>query len=302
MATKPTPDDWLKAYLKVQTEADRKILRVLNDALRQINVSLQLLTQQSGVGAAVRTEQLIAVRRQLLRELAVMYRKVGLIIEAGRLDAAAAAINLGGDITNVLFASAPPKYQALVGALRDSMAQTALRTLDAATARMLTPDGVVPLSQRIYRSEAWVNNQIHRLINSALARGLSAREFAKEARGFFDPNTPGGTRYAAMRLARTEINAAYHQIARAQVQDVPWIEAMGWRLSRSHPKKDDCDMLATQDAYDLGPGNYPTNQVPNKPHPQCFCYTVPVVLDEDAFLGHLVAGRYDDYIRRSTGI
>ena len=299
---KPTPDDWLKAYLRVQTEADRKILRVLEDSLKNINKMLKEMAGRSGIGNAVRVEQLQAVRRQLLRELSEIYKKVGLIVEAGRIDAAAAAIRLNGDITNVLFAGAPPEYQALVPALRDSIAQTALRTLDAATARMLSPGGPVPLSQRIYRTQAWTNSVLERQINSALARGLSVREFAREVRPFFDPAVPGGVRFASLRLARTEINASYHQIARAQVEDAPWVDGMKWHLSRSHPKADECDDLAKEDGFKLGPGVFPRNQVPNKPHPQCFCFTTPVVQEEDAFLDSLLAGHYDDYIRGHTGI
>lgn len=299
---KPDRDDWLKAYLRVQQKADRQVLIILEDSLKSVNKMLKELAGRPGIGAAVRTEQLQAVRRQLLRELAEIYRKVGLVIEAARIEAAAAAIKLNGDITNTLFKGAPPEWSAYIPELREGMAQAALRTLDAATARALSPNGPVPLSQRIYRSQAWTQNRIERIINSALARGLSVREFAKEVRPFFSPDVPGGTRYAALRLARTEVNAAYHTIARNQMVDVPWAEGMKWHLSRSHPKKDDCDVLATQDAYDLGPGVYPVVQTPDKPHPQCFCFTTPVVTDEDLFLDRLVAGRYDDYIRRTTGL
>lgn len=298
----PTPEEWLKAYLLVQKEADRKILRVLEDGLKNIDKMLKEMAGRQGVGAAVRREQLQAVKRELLREMARIFREVGLIIEAGRLEAAAAAINLGGTITNVLFAAAPPEWAAYVGDLREGMAEAAIRTLDSATARMLSPGGPIPLSQRIYRSQAWTNNVLGRLINSALLRGLSVAEFAKEVRPFFNPKVPGGVRYASLRLARTEINAAYHQISRAQMVDVPWATGMQWHLSGSHPKKDDCDTLASQDAFELGKGVYPAKEVPNKPHPQCFCYITPVVVDEDEFLDSLVAGRYDNYIRTTTGL
>lgn len=296
----PEPEEWRDAYLKVTQANDKKVLRILRDSYADIS---RMLTEQSGrggVGALVRQQQLKQIQRELLRHQAEMFRKLGLVVEAGRMEAAAAAIELGDEVTRAMLAS--HLTVAEVAALTDSMAQAAMRTLDMATARALSPSGPVPLSQRIYRTSTGVGNQLDRMVNSALARGLSAKEFAREVRPFYNPDVPGGTRYAAMRLARTEINAAAHAIATNHMVDVPWLEAMQWRLSRSHPKADECDTLAKQDTEGLGPGRYSAGKVPSKPHPQCFCYVTPEVQDEDTFLNGLLAGRYDSYIRSHTGV
>lgn len=295
-----TPEDseWLRAYAKVQTVTDRQILAVLHNAYRDISRMLRALEGKQGIGAAVRREQLLLVRQSILTRLAQIYREMNLIIVAQRLEAGAAAINLGTRVNGVLFQSAGRAD--LVPLLRDGVMAGMERTIEVVTTRMT--QSRFDLAQRIYRSELWTQGQVERLINSALARGLTAKEFAKEARVLFNPNTPGGIRFAAFRLARTEINNSFHAISVNQVAEAPWITGMKWHLSRSHPKSDDCDALANEDRFDMGPGVFPTEQVPRKPHPQCFCYVTPISLDEDAFLDGLVAGKFDPYIRKTTGL
>jgi hypothetical protein len=299
--TLPSSGDWLAAYLRVQRAVDRKVLIILRDSMADIDAMLlEMSRRPSGIGRMVRQEQLRTVQRELLRQLSEIYRQVGLVVEAGRLDAARAAIQLNGVVNSVMFGSVAG--DAVLGrALTEAMGRTALMTMDAATARMLA-NPPVGLSKRITTSEAWIKNVLDRKINSALARGLSVKEFAKEVKQFYRPDTPGGMRYASLRLARTEVNAAYHHTARMQVIDAPWVPGQRWYLSGSHPKADVCDPLAKEDHDDLGEGVFKPANVPNKPHPQCFCYIAPVVVQEDVFLDNLLKGRYDDYIRRTTGV
>jgi len=50
-----------------------------------------------------------------------------------------------------------------------------------------------------------------------------------------------------------------------------------WRLSRSHPRADICDVYASVD-YGLGRGVHPKGKLPRLPaHPHCMCYLVPIV-------------------------
>lgn len=294
----PEPQDWIKAYAKVQRATDRQIIAALSAALKDIDKQLTKYLGSTRVGSVVRAEQLRTVKRALLEELSALYSKIGNIVASQQASSAAAAIQLGTRVNEVLFAAAG--NAALATSLEIGMMRGLASTLDIVVTRMT--QSRFPLSERIYRSELWAQGVIERKINSALARGLSAREFAGEVKGFFRPDTPGGARYASLRLARTELNNAFHAASVNNVAGAPWVDAMKWRLSRSHPKADECDKLAKANGFDMGEGVYPPEEVPRKPHPQCFCYVTPITVEEDEFINSLLAGRYDDYIRKTTGV
>jgi len=263
---------------------------MLKVALADVTKMLARMEIQ-GIGSAVREEQLQALRKNLLREQAAIFKRMGKIIEARRLEAAERAIVLGSAVDTALLEAAGRTDEAK--ALRDVALRASEETLALAETRVTSSR--IPLAERIYRNEVWMNGRLEDKINSALLRGLPAREFAAEARDWFSPSTPGGIRYAAMRLARTEINNAYHATSIHNAHEKPWINQMKWHLSRSHPKPDLCDRFA-KGGRD-GDGVYDVRDVPRKPHPHCFCFVTPIPPEEDAFLDALVAGRYDGYLR-----
>lgn len=296
--SEPTARDWIKAYAKVQIATDREIAKVLKQSVRDVDKQLKKYLGSTRTGAVVRAEQLRVVKRALLEELAKLYSEIGNIVAANQARAAAAAIQMGTKVNAILFAAAGDA--ALASALELGMLRGLTSTIDIVVTRMT--QSKFPLSERIYKSEVWASGVLENKINSALARGLSAQEFAKEVKDFYRPDTPGGARYASLRLARTELNNAFHAASVNNVAGAPWVEGMKWHLSRSHPKADDCDALAKEDQFKMGEGVFPVNEVPRKPHPQCFCVVTPVVVDEDEFIDSLLAGRYDDYIRKTTGV
>jgi hypothetical protein len=76
---------------------------------------------------------------------------------------------------------------------------------------------------------------------------------------------------------------------------------MKWHLSKSHPKADECDAYAKGGTKGMGEGIFRPQDIPRKPHPHCYCYVTPVVMDEDEFLDKLVGGQFDTYLDRMTG-
>lgn len=291
---RPTPSDWIRAYARVQIAADTDIIRILEQAQRSINADMARIAGSGleGIGAALRYEQMALVRQSIMREQARLLRAIGKVVEARRLEAAAQAITLSGAMdAYILQAIGRPD---LARALTEGVTRGLARTTEVALARMEL--SYTALSQRIYNTDVWLGSRVDQKITAALARGLTAREFAREAADWFSPSTPGGIRYAAMRLARSEINNAFHAVSVKQAQDKPWVHSMKWHLSGSHPRADICDEYAHEDKYDLGPGVFPKGEVPRKPHPQCFCYVTEVQLDEDEFLDKLVSGDFDRYI------
>jgi len=78
------------------------------------------------------------------------------------------------------------------------------------------------------------------------------------------------------RLKTIAVTESAYAYGRALVEATPEAVAYRWRLSRSHPKPDICDVYARMD-YGLGPGVHPRNKLPRFPaHPRCLCYLIPV--------------------------
>ena len=78
-------------------------------------------------------------------------------------------------------------------------------------------------------------------------------------------------------IAQTETANAFHEAQILVTEKDENIIGYRWRLSRSHPRPDVCDLYANVN-FGLGRGVWPKDKVPRiKPHPHCLCYLVPVV-------------------------
>jgi hypothetical protein len=295
MAGMPEPVDWLAEYAKVQKVADKEVLAALRQALADVNANLDMLDGRQNVGSLVRTQQFEQSKRAIKREIATVLRRTGDIIAARRMDAAARAMKLSNIVDKVLFQSVGK------GAVADRLAAAFEAGQEQALETMMARMGMsrIPLVQRVYNQSVALGGQLEKKVNSAIARGLSAREFAMEVRDFVSPNTPGGVRYASMRLARTEINNAYHAMSAVGMQK-PWINGAKWNLSGSHPRPDICDKYAKDASDGMGPGVYSKAHIPSKPHPHCLCYITPMADKDDDFLDALVGGKYDDFLKTNA--
>ena len=98
---------------------------------------------------------------------------------------------------------------------------------------------------------------------------------------------PGNISYEALRLARTEMSAAFGEGTIAAARVAPSYIGMKWILSGSHPAPDICDTLSTYDSG-LGPGVYPPGDEPPYPaHPNCLCALVPIHEEPEEFVARL---------------
>lgn len=282
------------AYLRVQERHERELLFALKRSASRIDRELRALERKSGIGAAVRRDQLRLSKAAIQREIASLWRLLGSQVEASRAEAAAAAVKTMHTYDAVLLRAV--MSQAEMDLLLRGLLLQAERGVSVVETRVLGMSRI-SLSDRVWRSRVLVSGQLDRVIDNALARGVSARELADDVRAFVNPNTKGGVRYAANRLARTEINNAFHGTQIRQAQQVPWITGMQWQLSGSHPRPDECDTYANESHYDGGDaGVFLPAEVPAKPHPNCLCFTTPVVPDRSTFISQYQAGAYDSFI------
>lgn len=84
---------------------------------------------------------------------------------------------------------------------------------------------------------------------------------------------PENLDYNALRLARTELSAAYGEATRAAAEASPAIGKLKWVLSGAHPKEDICDHHAKGGD---GHGVYEARSCPIFPaHPNCLCNLQP---------------------------
>jgi hypothetical protein len=230
--------------------------------------------------------------------LAAFWNAVGDLIAAGQQDAATLALAESFDWdAPLLRLGISAKKRA---AMKAGLSSAGRFNVEAMIARIYKTR--LPLSQQVYKTGALASGWVESRIDRAIARGLTVAELAGEVRDFVNPRTPGGATYAARRLARTEINAAYHAVTIVHAEDKPWVWGMQWRLSGSHPTLDICDSMARRNHSGLGNGVYPRGKVPGKPHPQCLCTTYPLTIAPELFATNFKRGVYDEYIAATYGV
>lgn len=281
-------------YLKVQEAQEAELLKVLKRSSAENAKMIRALAGKRGIGAQIRRDQLLMTKRALLAEQAKLWKIVGSQVEAGRALAAAAAVDSNFVYEDVLLRSVLSK-DARDQLLAAAEAQ-AQKGIDSVVAK-ITGLSDYTLSKQVYRTKQLSNGLVQRLVQQMIANGCSWKELADAVRKYIDPNVRGGVSFAAKRLARTELNNAFHAVAVQEGIDSPFITGQKWNLSGSHPKPDACNDYADGEHYVGGDaGVYRAADVPSKPHPQCLCFLTPVTPSREDFIRNFTAGKYDSYL------
>lgn len=287
-AAQPDPREPLSRMLYAQQISDAEMRMLLRDSAAEAKA----IVDHYGDGFAGRARQ---AQLDIARAQQQMWRKVG--------DHTKIAIGDGADAASDSVAHLSEMWATSLGVETTNMRYALLAQGRAGIDSLISRGAAgIPLSQQVYRTSVASGDRLDRMINALLLNGASAREIATRVKGFIDPSTPGGASYAAMRLGRTELNNAFHETSKSHYQESPFIEGVKWSLSSSHPKPDECDQYAHDVHFRGGePGVFRPNDVPPKPHPQCFCYMVPTMVDDDEFIKQFKSGKYDNYIDRQLG-
>jgi hypothetical protein len=275
--------------LRLQRQYDERIMKILEEAALDIQRRVEKLKVSTRFSDSIRASQLRLVLSQIRRTQLDMFLSIGDEIRAGQLAAAIFATDDLEKLARIGLSSLP---RAAATEFVDSLMASAQAGINTFYSRVKRE-----LSTRLYKNGQWSTDHIETLIRNGILRNASARELAKDVYRFVSPTAPGGASYVAMRLARTEINNAFHnqQIKGFQF---PWVESVKWNLSGSHPRKDECNTLAESDQYNLGPGQFPRGKVPGKPHPQCLCFLTATSVSPRKFADDVRSGKYDDELRR----
>lgn len=155
------------------------------------------------------------------------------------------------------------------------------------------------LSDRVWRIQEYTQKGILDITIQGIMSGISAVELAKQVEGFLLKRGPawttgikrsvtgrGTVAYNALRLARTEINQAYHWAQKEMAKENPLLIGQKWNLSNTHPTDwppsaaymgypEICDYRANHDHHGLGEGVFPPGEAPPD-HPNGLCYLTDV--------------------------
>ena len=167
--------------------------------------------------------------------------------------------------------------------------------------------GGLNLSQRVWKYTGQLRGEMEAAITVAMGDGSSAAQMSREVRKYLQYpdklfrrvkgsdgklhlsenakafHTGRGVYRSsyknAMRLTRTETNAAYRAADEDRWERLDFVVGFEVKLSKQHddrmPNGDICDVLA---------GKYPKGFKFTAWHPHCLCYVVPILAKEDDFV------------------
>jgi len=173
------------------------------------------------------------------------------------------------------------------------------------------PDGSNwTLSKAIWNTTEHTQKTIESIIAEGIARNASALDIARQLEYFIDPSKrkdydisevyPGATGvidYNAFRLARTAVSHAYQQAILRATEKNPFVEGLQWHTAGDHRVCEICNEYEEQDAYDLGVGVFPKDEVPMD-HPMGRCTLIPVMPSMDDIadaIANWINGEEDAY-------
>lgn len=145
------------------------------------------------------------------------------------------------------------------------------------------------LSAKLWNQSQVYKDSLEATISTAIEKGMSAVTLSKRISKYLNdwPSLQADYQekfgkatncydceYRSIRLARNEINIAYRTAEQLRWQQFDFILGYKIKLSGSHPARDICDDMV---------GDYPKEFKFVGWHPNCLCYTVPIVMSEEEY-------------------
>lgn len=286
----------IQSYARITRTTDKAILGLLQEAAKDAAKAAEAATKVGSFSGKARAAQQRIVVNAVNGVMRDLWEGVGYLSIFGEKEAAAVALESTDFLAKGVWKKATGGRADLIRAVQE-------QARAGANAYISRQENLVQLSRRVYTNMALATGQVDREINKALIRGLGSGDLAKIVRPMIRPDVRGGVSYAAMRLARTEINNAFHFEQIRYTREMPWVEGYKWNLSGSHPKGqkgDPCADMASKNHDGLGRGVYKKANVPGKPHPQCLCFLTNVTMDNSTFEARLRSGAFDQYLNQKA--
>lgn len=285
-----------KKYIELRMKQDKELQMVYLRAIKRIAQELKKLNTEGA--NPLRINQLLDIERAIEEEFAKLNNRVDELTKEYISQGAGAGISYSQAITLSALGE--------VGMKKTPMVQTYTRlNVRAAEAIYARTHKGLSTSDRIWRNSKRAEDTVRNIIQEAVVTGQDAREVAEaleryartdaKTMAFEYPNmmeriksrVPLRLSYEALRLARTEMTAAFGEGVISAGRVSPSYIGTRWVLSPSHPVKDICDTFANADVG-LGKGVYPKGEEPRfPPHPNCLCSLLPVHEQPEDFIERL---------------
>ena len=290
-------------FLRLRLRQEPALRKIYLDAVD--NVAEEIRNLKPTIGPLTRNH-LSALEKSLRREAEQISQGV--------------AERLKDDLLGAVEAGASSLNRQLIRAIQESKApldilkiQRGFADVNSAAVEALwsrTHKGMM-LSDRIWQASDNAQQAIRDIIWDGTARGRDAVKVARDIEKYvrhgaktladdypdmmdrMGRRIPKNLSYEALRLARTEMSNALREGSYAAGRVNPSYIGSRWLLSSSHPIPDICDDFASADLYGLGPGGYPKGEEPPIAHPNCLCYSVPIVDSVSSFVDRLVNWTHD---------
>lgn len=237
---------------------------------RRKNLLAQIDVEIARLRTSLNAKILASMRRSISGGLAAMTNVANAAGIAGNITIGSSFIGQDGKVR---------RYDAKTTTLAASRwGQINTQAMDHLT--RFRPGGLT-FSQNIWSVNWEVQRTMRNMVNQSVLIGESSQKLAKKLRQYTTKRglqtRPGVYKSAysnAWRLARTEINRAFHegQIRYSQEKkDI--VDGHIWRLGGGGPWNCVCPDLAGR--------FFPTGETPMKPHPQCMCYLEFHIIGDD---------------------
>jgi hypothetical protein len=279
-----------KEQLRATADNVRRLERTYNAAAENMAAQLVNLPGYMMEQDLIRQAYLRTVMLNLGTVLENLRRDFGDLLDISTLDSAQMAADREAKL-ETLMTNAPARDDRLLAmfnrtaqltdgqSIMVSFGRVAQSAVEATASRVYR-DGL-RLSDRLYNLDAAGKKVVEDTVIQGIAEGTSARDMAARLVPQLTEAGAANPKYQAMRIARTEINAAYREahIKGAMTQGgvlKPYLIGVRWNLSlAAHKQADICDVYAAHDEG-LGPGVYQPLTVPSE-HPHGLCVTVSVL-------------------------
>ena len=269
--------------------------------------------------------------KQLIKSLSVMAGKADRLLA----DSVKLAWKEGEEsVTNACYSAfgSMKDSKEAVRAIADRSREDLRKRGVSASAFYNRQHGGLTISDRVWNIAQSGKSEIEEIIQQGVLQGKSAAEISRSVRSYLrNPNKlfrrvrnketgelelsrnarsyhPGRGVYRsscqnAMRLARTEVNAAYRRAEWESYQNNPLITGYRIQLSNNHTIKIKGKAVAFHDICDELAGDYPKTFQWTGWHPQCRCRMIPIFLTEGDFRARiraLAAGKLDTWKAGNT--
>ena len=299
----PTPQP-SNSHIYQQSLVDAREAWAKQSGLTQAQVSNAYAQAATSLGQRAASAPVTAPSRQWnLGQLQQIVQDYGANLDQRVLDSLYLGINASfhDSADSVLKTSVNDAYGSVFGPEAVDAHVRGVNSRAASAFITRTGKDGIRLSDRVWQANQSWRMAVQSVVQDAVISGRPPVQVAREIEQYLKPGVnvpyktetakrlkvPKDTSMPAMRVARTEMQNAFHEGTITSHGSMPSYLGIRWHIASGLGHEYDiCDTYAQQ-------GFFPKGTEPSKPHPHCFCTAVPVHKDVDKVLDDLEEWLHD---------